>query len=71
MEVFFAEMAFGLDAAEFIHVALEDALGVGAGAVDGILECDGGGIFHGVECGIDTGFDEVAAAETPGCAGNL
>ena len=47
---------------------MEDAVGLGAGAVDGFLLFFGFGVLHGVEDG-DSGevfFDHAAAAETPG-----
>jgi hypothetical protein len=73
-----ADAAFGLDFAEGVEAAVEDAVGLGAGAVDGFLLFFGFGVLHGVFLvrvflgGVQDGdfgevfFDHAAAAETPG-----
>ena len=68
-----ADAAFGLNFAERVEAAMEDAVGLGAGAVDGLLLFFGFGVLHGVflvKVGDgDSGevfFDHAAAAETPG-----
>src|SRR6266700_5286321 len=66
-------MAFGLDAAEFGHGAVEDAMVADAGPVYGVLDGGEDAVFHGIEevvgcagVGGPAGFDDGAAAETPG-----
>src|SRR5580700_2199544 len=69
------ELAFGLEPAEFGGRFVEQTVGLGAGAVDGVLDAFGvrvGG-FHGVEDDVltvveaedEVGFDFATAAETP------
>jgi len=67
--------AFGLQPAEVGRTFVQQAMGLGAGAVDGLLDSFGGGVqgFHGVEDVIlsiaeaedEVGFDFAAPAETP------
>jgi hypothetical protein len=74
-----AELALGLEAAEFGEGAAEEVVSLGAGAIDGELEAAGGVIgFHGIEgagvsgdlghAGGHAGFNGGAAAEAPGCS---
>ena len=70
-EVFVAELTFGLQAFQFGEVALEVALGVVAGSVDGVLGWAGDGVDCLVECLSQCGFDEITAAETPGSTGDF
>ena len=60
-----AKPAFGLDAAEFGSGAMEEAMGLGAGAVDGLL----GAVEQGIEfalVGPERCFDGGTSAEAPG-----
>jgi hypothetical protein len=63
-----ADAAFGLNFAERVEAAMEDAVGLGAGAVDRFLLLLGFGVLHGVEDSDigEVSFDHAAAAETPG-----
>ena len=82
-EGFYADAAFGLQAAEFGGGPVEDAEGLGAGAVDGGLDFGEAGVEGGVggvflsffvnRAGYfdQIGFDVGAAAETPGSAEDL
>lgn len=73
-----AQIAVGLEFAELGQSFAEQAMGLGAGAVDGFLDTDGALVvgFHGVERSDGIGakiagemrFDETAAAQTPGGA---
>jgi hypothetical protein len=74
-EEFVAELALGLEFAEFGGAFVEEAMGLGAGAVDGFLDFFRLGVhgFHGIEDEAsavvepedEVGFDFAAAAETP------
>ena len=66
-----AEVALGLEAAELGHGAEHFAEGAGVGPVDGGLKRGGCGIEHGIDAGIEFGFGEGAAAESPGGAGDF
>lgn len=62
-----AGLACGLPAAEFGGRTVQVAMGLGAGAVDGLLDVGEGGVRHGVELGLShTGLNDRTAAETPG-----
>ena len=79
MEEFVGELAFGLEFAEFGGRFVEEAVGLGAGAIDGFLDSFGIGIggVHRIEDGVSAGFlanvetndkagfDLAAAAQTP------
>ena len=56
--------AFRLDATEFGSGAMEEAMGLGAGAIYGLLSFVEQGIEFGVS-GYERGFDGGRAAETP------
>jgi hypothetical protein len=58
---------FGLQATDFGQRAPDDAVGLGAGAVDGGLGAEQAGVEHRVASGLcrEGGFDFGAAAETP------
>ena len=70
-----AELALCLELAEFGGAFVEEAVGLGAGAIDGLLDLVGGGAghFHGVEdvaatvveTDDDVGFYLATTAKTP------
>ena len=74
-EEFVAELALGLEFAEFGGAFVEEAVGLGSGAVDRFLDFFGVGAhgFHGIEDEAsavvepehEVGFDFTAAVETP------
>jgi hypothetical protein len=73
---FVARVAFGLELAEFGGAAVEKAVALGSGAINGVLELGGGFVLHCVGNGIfgvvdvsacynHGGFDFATAVETP------
>jgi hypothetical protein len=66
-----AELAFGLETAEFGEGALEGAMGVVAGAVDSLLGLGSGGVHHGIERSGQAGGDGGTAAHPPGGVDDL
>jgi hypothetical protein len=48
-EVFVAEVALGLELAEFGGAFVQEAVGLSAGPVDGVLEFGGGLVLHRVD----------------------
>jgi hypothetical protein len=77
-EEFGGELAFGLELAEFGDGLMEQAVSLGAGAVDGYLDTGGIGVagFHGIEDVVfavveaedEMRFNFATAGETPGRA---
>ena len=62
-----AELALGLDAAQFGDGAVEESMGLGTGAVDGLLlRVVEHGIGFAVRDAVHGGFDDATAAKTPG-----
>ena len=76
IESFISILALGLEPAEFGGGVVEQAMGLGAGAVDGALDPFAMRVhgFHGIRDEVvsiaeeddEMGFDFTAAAETPG-----
>src|SRR5205823_1212110 len=73
---FVADLAFGLEAAEFGSGAAQGVVGAGAGAVDGVLQGAMPGILHRIDRGVTdtighTRLDDGAATETPSRANDF
>ncbi len=70
---YLAAGAIGLEFPELVDGAVEDAVGVGAGSLDGAALFFGGFVEHGVDIGVigQVGFGGVAAAEAPGGSGDF